>query len=196
MGHLFGLIDIALSRGRLDARAQWLIPIDQALFRHGIGLGRCDDPPNVKSRSAGHFSRAQRRIRRSTPAAIRTGPGSAAYDGDPAGRAGEGAETRSDAAGRGLRCQERARRPASRPETPCCRTITATTQYLGTQGNGGKISDGRFVTNDGIHVYRAWGVLHQDLSPGPSDGNGDIRAPKRRKPWPTPRPKLRAAVWP
>jgi len=44
--------------------------------------------------------------------------------------------------------------------------ITATTQYLGTQGDGGKISDGRFVTNDGIHVYRAWGVLHQDLSPG------------------------------
>jgi len=43
--------------------------------------------------------------------------------------------------------------------------ITATTQYLGTQGNGGRVSDGRFVTNDGIHVYRAWGVLHQDLSP-------------------------------
>ncbi|MCU1342916.1 MAG: TolC family protein, partial [Candidatus Acidoferrum typicum] len=27
--------------------------------------------------------------------------------------------------------------------------IEATTQYLGTQGDGGKISDGRFVTNDG-----------------------------------------------
>jgi len=37
-------------------------------------------------------------------------------------------------------------------------------QYLNTQGN--KISPvGRFVTNDGIHVYRAWGVVHQDLSP-------------------------------
>jgi len=44
--------------------------------------------------------------------------------------------------------------------------ISATTQYLGTQGDGGKISDGRFVTNDGIHVYRAWGVLHQELTPG------------------------------
>jgi len=44
--------------------------------------------------------------------------------------------------------------------------ISASTQYLGTQGDGGKISDGRFVTNDGIHVYRAWGVLHQELTPG------------------------------
>ena len=55
-------------------------------------------------------------------------------------------------------------------------TITATTQYLGTQGDGGKISDGRFVTNDGIHVYRAWGVLHQDLSPGTFMGTGYNRA--------------------
>jgi outer membrane protein TolC len=42
--------------------------------------------------------------------------------------------------------------------------ISATTQYLGTQGNG-KTSTGRFVTQDGVHVYRAWGVLHQDLAP-------------------------------
>jgi outer membrane protein TolC len=43
-------------------------------------------------------------------------------------------------------------------------TISATTQALLTQGNG-KTSNGRFVTNDGVHVYRAWGVLHEDLSP-------------------------------
>jgi outer membrane protein TolC len=55
-------------------------------------------------------------------------------------------------------------------------TITATTQYLGTQGDGGKISDGRFVTNDGIHVYRAWGVYHQDLSPSLLLGTGYTRA--------------------
>jgi outer membrane protein TolC len=54
--------------------------------------------------------------------------------------------------------------------------IEATTQYLGTQGDGGKISDGRFVTNDGIHVYRAWGVLHQDLSPALLMGTGLQRA--------------------
>jgi len=55
-------------------------------------------------------------------------------------------------------------------------TITATTQYLGTQGDGGKISDGRFVTNDGIHVYRLWGVYHQDLSPGLLMGTAYTRA--------------------
>ena len=54
--------------------------------------------------------------------------------------------------------------------------ISATTQYLGTQGNGGQVSDGRFVTNDGIHVYRAWGVLHQDLSPGLLMGTAYTRA--------------------
>src|SRR5579862_456447 len=54
--------------------------------------------------------------------------------------------------------------------------ITGTAQYLGTQGDGGKISDGRFVTNDGINVYRAWGVLHQDLSPGLLMGTAYTRA--------------------
>jgi outer membrane protein TolC len=39
-----------------------------------------------------------------------------------------------------------------------------TTQFLGTQGNG-VTPNGRFVTNDGVHVYRAWGVFHQDMSP-------------------------------
>jgi len=38
-------------------------------------------------------------------------------------------------------------------------------QYLGTQGNG-KIASGRFVTNDGVHVYRVWGVVHQELPAG------------------------------
>lgn len=41
--------------------------------------------------------------------------------------------------------------------------VNQTTQYLGTQGNG-VLPSGRFVSNDGVHVYRAWGVLHQDLT--------------------------------
>jgi outer membrane protein TolC len=36
--------------------------------------------------------------------------------------------------------------------------------YLGTQGNG-KLPESRFVTNDGVHVYRAWGIVHQDITP-------------------------------
>jgi outer membrane protein TolC len=43
-------------------------------------------------------------------------------------------------------------------------TTSFTTQELLTKGNG-VLPSGRFVTNDGIHVYRAWGVLHEDLSP-------------------------------
>ncbi|MGH9715648.1 MAG: TolC family protein [Candidatus Acidiferrales bacterium] len=40
--------------------------------------------------------------------------------------------------------------------------ISGLAQYLNTQGNG--ISPvGRFVTNDGVHVYRAWAAAHQDM---------------------------------
>jgi outer membrane protein len=38
-----------------------------------------------------------------------------------------------------------------------------TMQDLTTQGNG-VTPNGRFVTNDGVHVYRAWGVFHQSFS--------------------------------
>ena len=36
-------------------------------------------------------------------------------------------------------------------------------EYLGTQGNG-KTANGRYVTQDGVHVYREWATLHQDLT--------------------------------
>src|SRR5579862_5365662 len=36
-------------------------------------------------------------------------------------------------------------------------------EYLGTEGNG-KLSESRFVTNDGVHVYRDWGIVHQDFT--------------------------------
>lgn len=36
-------------------------------------------------------------------------------------------------------------------------------EYLGTQGNG-VLPSGRFVTNDGVHVYREWGIVHQDFT--------------------------------
>jgi outer membrane protein TolC len=54
-------------------------------------------------------------------------------------------------------------------------SVSATTQYLLTQGNG-KTPNGRFVTNDGVHVYRAWGVFHQDLSPNTYTMTGYHRA--------------------
>lgn len=51
----------------------------------------------------------------------------------------------------------------------------ATSQYLNTQGNGAWPS-GRFVTNDGVHVYREWATVHQDLSPGTLSRTGVQRA--------------------
>jgi outer membrane protein TolC len=43
-------------------------------------------------------------------------------------------------------------------------TLDLSSQYLNTQGNG-LIPTGRFVTEDGVHVYREWSVVRQDLSP-------------------------------
>jgi outer membrane protein TolC len=42
-------------------------------------------------------------------------------------------------------------------------SVNVTNAYLFTQGNG-VTAPGRYVTNDGVHVYRMWGVFHQDLS--------------------------------
>jgi outer membrane protein len=44
-------------------------------------------------------------------------------------------------------------------------TISYTSQALLAQGNGGRTTIGRYVTQDGVHVYRSWGVFHEDLSP-------------------------------
>ena len=45
-------------------------------------------------------------------------------------------------------------------------SFSGTTQFLNTQATGNpQIGEGRFVTNDGVHVYRAWVVFHQDFSP-------------------------------
>ncbi len=37
--------------------------------------------------------------------------------------------------------------------------------YFGTEGNG-KTPNGRFVTQDGVHVYRLWPTMHQDIPAG------------------------------
>jgi outer membrane protein TolC len=44
-------------------------------------------------------------------------------------------------------------------------SVGYTQQYLNTQGNG-QIPTGRYVTNDGVHVYRVWGVFHQEMPAG------------------------------
>jgi outer membrane protein TolC len=42
--------------------------------------------------------------------------------------------------------------------------LSLTTQYLGNSPNGVN-PNGRFVSLDGVKMYRAWGVAHQELSP-------------------------------
>jgi outer membrane protein TolC len=54
--------------------------------------------------------------------------------------------------------------------------ITHNWAYLNTMGNGGRVSDGRFVTNDGIHIYQVWGILRQELSANTLLGTGQNRA--------------------
>jgi outer membrane protein TolC len=48
-------------------------------------------------------------------------------------------------------------RAAQRP------SLSARSEYLGTEGDGGAFPTGRFVTNDGVHVYREWAVVHEDF---------------------------------
>jgi outer membrane protein TolC len=54
-------------------------------------------------------------------------------------------------------------------------TFGVRSEYLGTQGDG-KLPTGRFVTNDGVHVYREWATMHQDLSPAAFMRTGVKRA--------------------
>ena len=51
-------------------------------------------------------------------------------------------------------------------------SVSAQTSALLTQGNG-RVPTGRYVTNDGAHVYRQWGVVHQDFSAGTLTMLGD-----------------------
>jgi outer membrane protein TolC len=53
--------------------------------------------------------------------------------------------------------------------------ISVTSQYLGTQGNGVNPS-GRYVSNDGVHLYRDWAVLHEDVTANTFRKTGTQRA--------------------
>src|SRR5215468_8103406 len=54
-------------------------------------------------------------------------------------------------------------------------SISNSTQYLGTQGNG-LTPSGRFVSNDGVHMYREWAVVHEDLTANTFYKTGNLRA--------------------
>jgi outer membrane protein TolC len=54
-------------------------------------------------------------------------------------------------------------------------SVGLSSQYLNAQGNG-ELPIGRYVTQDGVHVYREWAVFHQDLTPGTFTKSGVHRA--------------------
>lgn len=56
-------------------------------------------------------------------------------------------------------------------------SVSDESAFLNTQAtNNPNIGEGRFVTNDGVHVYRQWAVMHEDLSPNTYLANGLHRA--------------------
>ena len=54
-------------------------------------------------------------------------------------------------------------------------SLSYTTQYIGNQPNGVN-PNGRFVSMDGVSLYRAWGVLRQDVSASSLTGTALRRA--------------------
>ena len=65
--------------------------------------------------------------------------------------------------------------------------------YLGTQGNG-VLPSGRFVTNDGVHIYREWGVVHQDFTAALTQNRSPARRGGRDA-WRKRGRKLRGGDW-
>ncbi len=174
MGDSFGLVDIAMSKGRLDARqvrsfksisrfsliilglaVAVIFPISRAAAQENArSSGGESDVQLLKPTGAGQtapttvtFQDALDRARKLDPTLL--------------GAVSDARSARED------RIQAR---NAMLP------TLQESTQYLNDMGNGGKISDGRFVTQDGVHVYRQWGIYKQDLSPALLMGTAFTRA--------------------
>jgi hypothetical protein len=71
-------------------------------------------------------------------------------------------------------------------------SVSNSTQYLGTQGNG-TLPSGRFVANDGVHMYREWGIVHQEVTANTFLKTGTAE-PRRLRLWRMPASKSRSAV--
>ena len=176
MGDSFGLIDTAMPEGRLEARPRGPLGSIQRLSLLALGLAAANmllPTPRVAAQAGSPAGGSETEVKfiQATGQAQAAAPVTVTLQ-DALERARKLDPTLVGAASDARSARED-RIQARNAMLP---TITATTQYLGTQGDGGKISDGRFVTNDGVHVYRAWGVYHEDLSPGLLMGTGYSRA--------------------
>jgi len=174
MGDSLGLIDIALPAGRVEPRLAGSFPFMRRCSFMALGLGIVTLFP--VSRAAAQDNTATPAPESEVKFLQASGPGQA---GPPA------TVTLQDALERARKLDptmlsamydaKSAREDRLQSRNAMYPTISGTSQYLNTEGNG-ITPNGRFVTNDGIHVYRDWAVLHQDLSPGTLMGTAVNRA--------------------
>jgi outer membrane protein TolC len=175
MSHSFGLMDIVLSGGRLDGRRIGSLKSIRHFAAIALGLIVPVMLPisNASAQTESPAKSPESEVQLLQP----TGPGQSTPPTTVTLQDALERARKLDPTLLGATSDARsAREDRIQARNAMLPTITATTQYLGTQGNGGRVSDGRFVTNDGIHVYRAWGVYHEDLSPGLLIGTGYTRA--------------------
>lgn len=173
MGHSFGLIEVAATRGNLDARAGRGFAGGKRWFSLVLGLAAVTILP---------FSNA---LAQENPAAQKEATSEVKFIQPPT----QGAPiniTLKDALERARKLDptlvgavsdaKSAKEDRLQARNAMLPQFTGTSAYLNTQGDGGFISDGRFVTNDGIHIYREWLVTKQDLSPALLMGTAYKRA--------------------
>ncbi len=174
MGHSFGLVNIELSSGRLDARQRGSLKSIRRFSVIALGLAVSVILPISKAAAQAESPAAngETDVKLLQPA----GPGQAAPPTTVTLQDALERARKLDPTLLGAVWDARsAREDRIQARNTMLPTISATSQYLGTQGNG-ITPNGRFVTNDGIHVYRDWGVLHQDFSPATLMGTGYTRA--------------------
>jgi outer membrane protein TolC len=176
MGDSFGLVNAVMPDGRVDARRSGSFLSTRQFSILGLGLavamifpaaqaGAQANPPAAKSDSETDVKFVQ------APAAAQAGAPATITLQDALERA-----RKLDPTLLGAQFDARsAREDRIQARNALLPTINETTQYLGTQGNG-VTPNGRYVTNDGVHVYREWGVLKEDLSPANLMGTGVTRA--------------------
>lgn len=174
MGHSFGLIEIAASGARIDARAGRIFSSIPRYVVLALGLAVAASFPTLNasaqetSQPAGAESDVQLL---QAKGADQTAPPTTVTLKDALERARKLDPTLLGA----VSDARSAREDRLQARNGLLPSLTGTSQYLNTQGNG-LTPDGRYVTNDGIHVYRDWAVLHQDLSPSVLMGTSFTRA--------------------
>ena len=175
MGDSFYFVNNAMSKGRLAARPSGLFPSINRVCLVALGLAVAVALPisyaGAQGNSAANGSETEVKFIQAPGQGQAGAPVTVTLQD-----ALERARKLDPALAGAVSDSKNAREDRIQARNAMLPTISATSQYLNTQGDGGKISDGRFVTNDGVHIYRDWAVYHQDLSPGLLMGTGFTRA--------------------